>query len=60
MKKVIDFIKEAIDEFKKVQWPTKKQATRLTVIVVGVSLVIGLYVSGIDYLFQELVGTLIK
>ncbi len=60
MKKVIEFIQEAIGEFKKVQWPDKKQTTRLTGFVIAVSLVIGLYVSGADYLFQELVSLIIK
>lgn len=60
MKKIIKFVQESIDEFKKVQWPNKKQTIRLTGFVVVVSLVVGLYVSGADYLFQELVATIIK
>ena len=60
MKKIIEFIQESISEFKKVQWPTKEQTVRLTGIVIGVSLIIGLYVSGVDYLFKELIASILK
>ena len=53
MKTIINFIKEAVSEFKKVQWPAKNQTIRLTAYVIGASLVVGLYVSGIDYVFKE-------
>lgn len=60
MKTVINFIKESIAEFKKVQWPTKKQTLRLTGFVVGVSLITGIYVSGLDFGFKNLLGLFIK
>lgn len=60
MKKVLDFIKESIAEFKKVQWPTKKQASRLTLLVIGVSLGIGIYVSGLDFGLKKVLSLLIK
>ena len=56
----IQFVKEAYQEFKKVQWPTRPQTIRLTAYVVGVSLAVGLLVSGADYVFKTLLETLIK
>lgn len=53
MNKIIEFIKGSIEEFKKVQWPSRKQTIRLTVYVIGVSFVIALYVSGLDLVFKE-------
>jgi len=47
------FIKESYQELKKVSWPTKKQTLRLTGFVIGVSVLVGLYVSGLDYIFKE-------
>ena len=41
------------DELKKVSWPTRRQTTRLTVIVIGVSLIIGLYIGIIDILLTK-------
>ena len=41
------------DELKKVSWPTRRQTIRLTVIVIGVSLIIGLYIGIIDILLTK-------
>ena len=42
-----------IEELKKVTWPTKEQTLRLTVIVIGISLIIGLYIGIIDVLLTK-------
>ena len=60
MKIVINFITESIAEFKKVQWPTKGQTLRLTGFVIGVSLIIGVYVSGLDFGYKKLLNLVIK
>ncbi len=51
MKKVIDFVKEAKAELSKVNWPTKKQTLSYTLLVVAVSLVVAVFLGGLDYLF---------
>ncbi|MBI2414226.1 preprotein translocase subunit SecE [candidate division WWE3 bacterium] len=60
MQKVFDYIKEAIEELKRVQWPTKKQTIRLTVLVIGVSVGVGLYVSGLDYVFAKTIELMLS
>jgi preprotein translocase SecE subunit len=45
---VIAYFRSALEEFGKVTWPTKEQAALLTGIVVGVSLVVGLYLGLLD------------
>lgn len=60
MKAVIKFLKNSKEEFKKVEWPTKKETLRLTGYVIGVSLVIGLLVMGLDYGFKEALNYLIS
>lgn len=50
------FIKETVAELKKVVWPTRKQATNLTVIIVVVSLCVGLILGLIDFGFAGLVN----
>ena len=50
--KPIQFIRDVYLEFKRVQWPTKQETIRLTVYVIGVSLVVGLLVSGMDVVFK--------
>jgi preprotein translocase SecE subunit len=60
MKKVVKFLKEAYAEFKRIQWPTKEVAIRLTAYVIGVSLATGLFVSGFDYLFTEALALILR
>jgi len=60
MNKVSSFLKEVQAELKKVVWPTRQQAIRLTIIVVVVSLVVGLYVGMLDYALTKLVGLIVK
>lgn len=54
MLKVSTYINEVIREIKKVTWPTKKQTQDMTLLVIGVSLVVGLYISLLDFIFQKL------
>ncbi|KKP67356.1 MAG: Preprotein translocase subunit E [Candidatus Roizmanbacteria bacterium GW2011_GWA2_35_19] len=44
---------DIVDELKKVSWPSRKDTIRLTSIVIGVSLIIGLYVGIIDVLLAK-------
>jgi preprotein translocase subunit SecE len=57
---VIKFINEAVAELKQVVWPSKKQIVKLTVVVIGVSLITGLFIGGLDYLFTQLIGKIVK
>jgi preprotein translocase SecE subunit len=43
-----------------VQWPDRKQGLRLTIYVIGASLIVGLFVSGFDYIFKELLVIVLK
>ncbi|OGC38408.1 preprotein translocase subunit SecE [candidate division WWE3 bacterium RBG_13_37_7] len=45
---------------KKVKWPTKDEAIRLTGYVIGVSLAVGLFVTIFDYVFKELLTLILK
>ena len=60
MNKATKFLKEVQTELKKVTWPTREQAVRLTGIVVGVSLVVGLYVGVLDYALTKLISLVVK
>lgn len=57
---VFSFVTEARDELKKVTWPTRREVVKLSVIVIIVSLIVGIYVGGLDYLFIRVLGLLIK
>ncbi|HUV81096.1 MAG TPA: preprotein translocase subunit SecE [Patescibacteria group bacterium] len=52
--KTIVFLKEVRLEMKKVNWPTKKETVKYTLIVIGISLGVALYLGGLDFLFIAL------
>ncbi len=55
----VNFIKEVKDELKKVVWPTRSEVIRLTTIVIIVSLIVGLFLGLMDYIFTNLLGIII-
>jgi len=52
--KIATFLKEVKLEVKKVNWPTRRQTTRYTLIVLGISLAIAIFLGGLDFLFTTL------
>ncbi len=57
--KGIDFLKEVRVELKRVTWPTKKEAIRYTLVVIGFSLVVAAFLGGLDFLFSWLLDKFI-
>ena len=58
--KPITFLKEVRSELKRVTWPTKNEAIRLTSMVIAVSIVVGIYIGALDYLFTKIMELLLK
>ena len=52
MEKVINFLKDVKIELSKVSWPTKDQTVQYTLVVLGLSLAIALFLGGIDFVLQ--------
>ena len=48
-----------VQEIKKVEWPTRKEALHLTMVVVILSLIIGIYVGVLDVAFAKLFETIL-
>jgi preprotein translocase subunit SecE len=59
MNKITQFLKEARAELMKVNWPTKKQTINYTLAVVGISIIVSLFLGGLDWFFEYLLKTLI-
>lgn len=53
---LINYIKETQAEAQKVSWPTTKQTTWLSVVVVIVSLFVAGYLGILDFIFAKLLG----
>lgn len=50
--KILDFLRDAWIELQTVQWPGKEEVKKLTLYVVISSVVLGILISGIDYLLN--------
>ena len=53
------YLTESWAELKKVAWPTRETVVRLTLLVVAVSVVIGVYIYVLDRIFNTLVDQVI-
>lgn len=54
------FLKEVRAELSKVVWPTKKETVKLTAVVIGVSVVVGLFLGTVDYILTKIMELIIK
>lgn len=54
MKRFLAYLRESRVELGKVDWPTRRQAARLTIIVVIFSIIFAAFIAGIDFVFSEL------
>ena len=59
LKKVSQFVIEAKNELAQVEWPARKEAIYLTLIVLGFSAILALYLGVFDILFAYLLRVFI-
>ena len=48
-------VRDVIDELRKVVWPTRREAIRLTLMVLAVCIIVGIFLGAIDFGFSELI-----
>jgi len=53
--KVKNFLKEVYVELKRVNWLSRKEAFKYTMIVLVSTMVVAVFLGGLDYLFTELI-----
>lgn len=53
------YLRESIDELKMVEWPTKKEAKNLTLLVFAVSILVGIIVGLFDLILLKFLDLLI-
>ena len=51
---ITTFLKEVKLEIKKVNWPTRQQTFKYTLIVLGISVAMALFLGSLDFLFTAL------
>lgn len=52
MNKITNYLRESVAEMKKVTWPTKKETYNYTLLVIGISLGVALFLGILDYIFS--------
>jgi preprotein translocase subunit SecE len=55
-----EYVRDVRSELRKVVWPTRQEAFKLTAVVIGLSVIVGLYLGLLDLIFAELVRTLVR
>ena len=53
------FFQETIGELRKVSWPTRREAIRLTWIVIGVIFVMALILGGLDFVYTKIFSVIL-
>ena len=59
LNRLINYLKESQQELKKVVWPSKKEITHHTMLVIGISLGVAAFLGIVDYLLTFLIGLVI-
>jgi len=54
------YIREVRQELTQVSWPNKQQAWDMTLVVLFASLIVGLYIGGLDYALSSALNLLLK
>ena len=55
-----DFFSESLFELRKVVWPTQQEATRITIVVLAVVLIISLILAGFDFVISLMIKWLLS
>ena len=50
------YFNEVFSELRKVSWPTREHVRNLTVLVFAISLVVGIYITILDTIFQNVIA----
>ena len=54
------YINETIGELRKVSWPTRKEATNLTIVVLVVTVFMSLLLGLLDFIYQQFFALLLS
>ena len=57
---LVDYFKDTRGELRKVSWPTRQEATNLTLIVLGVTVAMAIFLGAVDFVFATLVSLIVS
>ena len=58
-KQLVQYFKDTRQEMKKVTWPTQKEVKQHTLLVIGISAAIALFLGGSDYVLTKILEVII-
>lgn len=56
----VSFVKESISELKQVTYPSREDVVKLTIVVLVISVVVGIYIGGIDLILTEVTKEIVN
>jgi preprotein translocase subunit SecE len=60
MKKITKFLSDVYQELGKVAYPSRQELIGSTIVVVIMSILVSIFIGGVDYVLKELVNVLIS
>jgi preprotein translocase subunit SecE len=58
--RLVEYLKSSKVELKKVSWPTKKETMKFTLIVIGMSAFVAVFLGALDLIFSKGLTFLLK
>ena len=57
--KLMSFLQESKEELRRVNWPSREETVRLTLVVILISLLVALFLGALDFIFARWLELLI-
>jgi len=56
---ITSFLKEVRIELKRVNWPTRQETLNYTLLVIGISVALAIFLGGVDFVFTSILNKLV-
>jgi len=60
LRRTQEFIREVVAEFRKVTWPSRQELINSTVVVITVTVVVALFLGGVDIVLARVVERILR
>ena len=60
LRRAQEFVREVLAEFRKVTWPSRQELINSTVVVITVTVVVALFLGGVDIVLAKIVETILR
>jgi len=60
LRRTQEFVREVVAEFRKVTWPSRQELINSTVVVITVTVVVALFLGGVDIVLARVVERILR